>query len=397
MDNRDYRGTGLAEIISNRIKDEGPLTFEQFMEMALYYPELGYYTSSREKIGAGGDYYTGPEVHPIFARTVAGQYYEMWERLGKPGCWQIVEYGAGKGLMARDALLHLREKYPDCFAGVIYCIIEASPSFIQRQHTVLREAGLIDKARWTGSLSCAHSGEGICGVIFSNELVDALPFHRVRAAAQGLQEIYVDWRDGEFVDVFGPLSTPELARYFEEEGVLLAEGQKAEVNLNARRWLEEVAGNLGRGFVVTVDYGATSPELYAASRFEGTARSFKRHRLVENPYEAAGEQDITASVNFSSLVRWSEKCGLKCAGFVSQADFLVNAGILELAGGKDDYTYSREKHRLAEAVKKLILPGGMGQVFKVLIQYKGFTETPSLKGTAGKFRRAGADKSRLRM
>lgn len=385
MDDEACRGTGLAEIISNRIKDEGPLTFEQFMEMALYYPELGYYTSFREKIGAGGDYYTGPEVHPIFAQTVAGQYFEMWERLGKPGCWQIVEYGAGKGLMARDALLHLREKYPACFAGVLYCIIEASPSFIQRQHTVLRKAGLIDKARWIDSLSGTHSGEGICGVVFSNELVDALPFHRVCAAAQGLQEIYVDWRDGKFVDAAGPLSTPELAKYFEEEGVFLAEGQKAEVNLRARRWLIDVAENMDRGFVVTVDYGATSPELYTASRYKGTTRSFKRHRLVENPYESAGEQDITASVNFSSLARWGESCGLNYAGLVSQADFLVNAGILELAGGRNDYTYSEEKHRLAEAVKKLILPGGMGRVFKVLIQYKSFTGAPSLKGITGKF------------
>lgn len=386
------RSSGLAEIISNRIKDEGPLTFEQFMEMALYYPGLGYYTSNREKIGSCGDYYTGPEVHPIFARTVAGQFAEMWDRLGKPSRWQLAEYGAGKGFMTRDALLHLREKYPACFATVLYYIIEASPSFALQQQEILREAGLIDKTCWIDSLSGAHSGAqsggGICGVVFSNELVDALPFHRVLATGQGLQEIYVDWRDGMFVDFTGPLSTPELAQYFKEEGVLLAEGQRAEVNLNARRWLVEVSENMERGFVVTVDYGTTSRDLYSASRFHGTTRCFKRHRLVENPYEAVGEQDITASVNFSSLIRWGESCGLNSAGLVSQSDFLVNAGILELAGGKDDYTYNEEKHSLAEAVKKLVLPGGMGRVFKVLVQYKGFVSAPSLKGTTGRhFRR----------
>lgn len=378
----------LAEIIAGRIEKEGPISFEQFMAMALYHPGLGYYTSTREIFGPAGDYYTSPEVHPIFGRVLAGQFQEMWERLGCPGGWQLVEYGAGKGFLARDVLTFLRRNNPRCFDALSYYIIEAGPFLIKRQQMVLEEAGLgAPKVKWVETPGQTHGGGGVTGAFLSNELVDALPFHRVRLRPDGLKEIYVGYINDQFAEVEGPPSRPELALYLEEEGVALEVGQSAEINLHARQWLRTISENLGRGFVVTIDYGGLSKDLYHSRRFNGTLRSFRRHRLVENPLEAIGSQDITASVNFSSLRRWGGEVGLREAGFLSQADFLINAGILEMVGRPDDYQHDQEYYNTVNAVKKIILPGGMGSVFKVLIQYKAFAEKPELSGTTRRFNR----------
>jgi len=378
----------LAEIIADFIQKEGPITFERFMDMALYYPGLGYYTSARENIGPEGDFYTSPEVHPVFGKVLAGQFYEMWTHLGEPARWQLVEYGAGKGLLARDILRHLREKHSRCFDSLLYCIIEAGPPFIHRQREILVDAGVpVEKVAWVDGPAGAHGGEGITGALFSNELVDAFPFHRVRRRPDGLKEIYVDYRDGGFEELEGPLSDPDLSRYFAEEGVALEPGQAAEVNLRARGWLKEISENLRRGFVLTIDYGGAAKELYTEDRFHGTVRCFRRHCLVENPFEAVGAQDITASVNFSSLRRWGDQYGLKPAGLFTQAEFLINGGILELAGGRDDFRHDEDSYGAAGAVKKLILPWGMGSVFRVLVQCKGFAEMPPLSGITKRFGR----------
>ena len=389
MNNPERR---LAEFIIGQIKRNGPLTFEQFMEIALYHPELGYYTSGREKIGPGGDFYTGPELHPAFGRTVAEQFAEMWEVLGSPRRWHLVEYGAGTGTLAVDVLGGLRDNHTACFDGVSYTIIEISPLFVRRQQEALQKAGLFDKVAWAGCSGGERWEEAVEGIIFSNELVDAFPFHRVRADGDELREIYVDHREGGFLEIPGPPSLPELTRYFQEEGICLEEGQTAEVNLQAGRWIQEVAGRLKRGFVLTVDYGATSAELYTPSRYHGTMRCFERHKLVDDPYAAIGRRDITASVNFSSLIRWGEQAGLKTAGLVTQADFLINTGILELIRGNDDYRFDEKAYRDVEAVKKLILPGSMGRVFRVLIQCRGFAGALPLRGTSSRLFRTGFKK-----
>lgn len=378
----------MAEIIAGRIKKGGPITFEQFMKMALYYPGLGYYTSEREMIGPEGDFYTSPDVHPVFGKVLAGQFNEMWNHLGQPKRWQLVEYGAGKGFMARDILSHLGNKHPQSFKALSYHIIEAGPFFINKQREVLEAAGIpLEKVKWVDHPAYTHTGEGINGAFLSNELVDAFPFHRVRLREDGLKEIYVETRGDAFVEVEGPLSDPYLSQYFDEEGIILEPGQAAEVNLRSRNWLREMNENLRRGFILTIDYGSGTGDLYSTARFNGTLRCFRRHRLVENPYNDIGAQDITASVNFSSLRRWGEEFGLKSAGLLSQAEFLINAGILELAGGRDDYRYDEDAHSTVNAIKKLILPGGMGSVFRVLVQCKGFSDMPPLKGITKRFNR----------
>ncbi len=367
----------LEEIIVQEIKAKGPLTFARFMEMALYYPELGYYTSPGVKIGAAGDFYTSPDVHPAFGQMLARQFAEMWAKLGGPERWELVEYGAGKGRLAAHILNFFQEYYPETAQGLTYYILEISPSLVEIQKEELKKIG-IEKVVW--AKNAGELSGRVTGCLFSNELVDSFPVHRVRQTDDGLKEIYVGYRGNSFVEVEGPLSTPLLQTYFEAEGVVLEPGQTAEVNLAARDWLQEAANCLQKGFLLTIDYGGTAAELYAPFRPDGTLRCFCKHRLSADPYRNIGKQDITASVNFSALMRWGKQSGLASLGLLSQAKFLLKLGILDLfPNSPEEYSFAHEKLKTTLAIKKLIMPGGMGEAFRILIQCKGFPETPRLK------------------
>ena len=240
--------------------------------------------------------------------------------------------------------------------------------------------------RREGKVSWEEEGEGrtggreIDGCFLSNELVDAFPVHRVVVQGGRLREIYVGERDGGFVDVPGDLSTPEIGEYFRNDGIELREGQEAEVNLRAREWIGNVGRRLRRGFVLTIDYGCLAGELYAPWRSSGTIMCYHRHRASGDPYERVGEQDITAHVNFSQLIRGGEAAGLAFTGLVPQYRFLIGLGLLgameEAAKGMSEL----EGLKMRLSLKHLIEPGvGMGEIFKVLVQHKGVDE-PRLDG-----------------
>jgi len=243
----------LAGIIKSTIEQEGPITFARFMDMALYYPELGYYVSAREKIGREGDYYTSSDVHTLFARMIARQAAEMWTSMDKPSKWQFVEYGAGKGKLAHEVLIELQQQYQSCFTALTYWIIDISPDFREKQQTILSGLNLpADKVRWADGPDQIQEIQGgkITGCIFSNELIDALPVHRVRQCDDGLKEIYVDYRNNEFVEVEGSVSEPLINDYFKMQQVSLKPGQAAEVNLAALKWLKTQAECLEKGFII---------------------------------------------------------------------------------------------------------------------------------------------------
>ncbi|WP_066636199.1 class I SAM-dependent methyltransferase [Desulfolucanica intricata] len=370
----------LSEIIIKTIAQEGPITFARFMEMALYYPELGYYTSNKEKIGREGDFYTSSNVHPLFSQMIARQAKDMWRSMGQPTDWQFIEYGAGKGILAREFLLELQRQFPQCFNALTYWIIEISPFFKKVQQEVLAELKLPDdKVRWAAGPEQVFGGK-INGCIFSNELLDAFPVHRVKQQEHGLSEIYVDYRNNEFCETEGLLSKPELEDYFTRQNIKLSPGQSAEVNLNALYWLKKQASCLNKGFIFTIDYGLEAELLYSQSRFDGTLRCFRKHTLNDNPYQHIGEQDITSNVNFTALELWGEKAGLVNTKTITQADFLINMGILDVLEEQDDFTFDKQKLHQTLAIKQLIMPEGMGRYFKVLIQYKGLDQEPELQG-----------------
>lgn len=372
----------LRTEIKHLIAGQGPITFARYMELALYHPRWGYYTSGGRQIGTGGDFYTSSDVHPLFGQTLARQIAQMWELLGNPDPWYLVEWGPGKGLLARDMLSKLSTEHAVCFTALKYRAVEVSPHLARLQQDILsplaRHPGQFQWVKPRELWNEAGS-EGLTGCIYSNELVDSFPVHLVCATPEGLREIYVGCQDDRLVELTMPLSTPDLAEYFAEAGVVLETDRRAEVNLQAREWLKENARYLARGFLLTIDYGHETPELFSPHRFNGTLRCFHRHQLVDDPYLEPGTMDITASVDFSALMRWGNEFELITTGLTSQSAFLINLGIFDALNGYNDYSFQPGALRTTAAIKSLVMPEGMGKAFKVLIQHRGLN-APLLKG-----------------
>ncbi|RLB07993.1 MAG: SAM-dependent methyltransferase [Deltaproteobacteria bacterium] len=364
----------LQQIIEERIKRNGPLTFAEFMQLCLYHPQYGYYSSGRARRGREGDYFTSPTVHPIFGALLGKQLVQMWRILGE-GKFDIVEAGAGEGYLCYDLLGYLKRNEPQFYNLLHYHMVEVSPLVIERQREFL--ASFQEKVTWYKPDQISRLR--IEGCFLSNELLDSFPVHRVVMEAEELKEIYVDIQDGALREVTQKPSTAELEGYFRRLGISLAEGQRAEVNLEALRWLRAVARGLKRGFVITIDYGYLAQELFSRERRNGTILCYRGHTVSSDPYIQLGLQDITSHVDFTSLILWGQQWGLRFAGLVPQYKFLLALGILEevavLGEGKEGLEATLERL----TVKNLILPGAMGETFKVLIQHKEI-ESPQLDG-----------------
>lgn len=342
------------------------------MEMALYEPGMGYYTSETTEIGKSGDYYTSPHLHSIFGIMLGKQIEEMWHMMERPNPFTVVEMGAGKGHLAHDMLGHLKEK--EIFPALRYTVLELNPFMEKRQKALLSDFS--EKIDWAGSLSRIG---GIKGCILSNELVDALPVHLVEME-EGLKEIYVSFDGKEFYETKGPPSSDALSDYFAGFSLRLPPGMRTEVNLRAKGWLKEASSALSEGFILTVDYGYPAHEYYDEERTGGTLLCFSRHQTDENPYEDVGKKDITAHVNFSALKKWGSDLGLKNIGYCPQGTFLVSLGIEEAISEigirqNDDTPNPFETAK----IKGLLMPGTIGETHKVLIQYKG-GRMPKLRG-----------------
>jgi SAM-dependent MidA family methyltransferase len=339
------------------------MTFRDFMQAALYDPQHGYYNNERAKIGPGGDYYTSSNVHPVFGTLLASALVALWQQMHELPL-TIIEFGAGTGQLALDLLVALRDELlADVFDKLRYIIVETSPAMRRLQRERLAEFG--ECISW-------HEIEDlnpIEGIIFSNEFVDAMPVHRVRTAHGILQELYVATDGENLMLTWGEPSTPELRPYIDRMGVKLTDGQIIEVNLDAIRWLASISRVFSRGFLVTIDYGDLAAYLYGEDRREGTLRCFSRHTLVASPLERIGEQDITASVNFTALIEYGRDLGFELVGYERQSAFLMRAGLIEkVAAMIGAGTIDELKQRLA--IKNLFVPGGISDNFRVLVQRK---------------------------
>lgn len=381
----------LQQKIIRRIKSEGPVTFKTFMEMALYEPELGYYTSQKTRIGRSGDFYTSSHLHPAFGMMIGKQIEEMWELMGRPDDFKIVEMGAGAGHLCKDMLDYYNDagyspqasrrgdtiqdarKERDIFKNLQYIIVELNPAVMNNQKALLSDYS--DKIRWVSSIRELNN---IKGCFLSNELLDAFPVHIIEMN-DAIKEIFVSTDNEKLIEIKGAPSTNGIADYLKEFSIEIEKGHRTEINLEIKKWLGEINHALTEGFILTIDYGYSSEDYYSEDRNRGTMLCYHKHQMTEDPYQNIGEQDITAHVNFSSLKKWGDELGIKTIGFCRQGTFLVSLGIDEVIAEihKNSADYPFEVAR----IKKLILPGTMGETHKVIIQYKG-SGNPVLRGFA---------------
>ena len=363
--------SSLTTRLRERIKSEGAITFCDWMKAALYDPDDGYYCrADRTRWGRQGDYRTSPERTSLFAASFARYFAKLYHQLGEPSEWTIVEAGAGVGQFAEALLQTLQEFFPNIFTATRYTIDEISlPS------------GTMARDRLRPFADRVHFGkladiEIDPGVVFANELLDAFPVHRLTMQEGELKEFYVTVGEhGTFEwQLAAPHRSlmPRFEAYFEEFGVSLAEGQVAEVNLEIEEWLRKVAARLRTGYLITVDYGAESEDLYSsAANQEGTLRGFRRHQFVANLLAQPGEHDLTTTVNWSFVKLAGRRCGFELVEFERQDRFLLSCGLLEQLQVETSRAASEsERLRLTTGAREMIFPDGMAASFQVLVQKK---------------------------
>ncbi len=358
--------TPLAELLAERIRRDGPLPFADYMRECLYHPVHGYYSKAESTRFA--DYYTSVDVHPVFGRLLARQFAEMWEHLGCPAEFMLVEVGAGAGRLAGSILDFCEVQLTSFYQALHYIAVERSAARCeQAARNSQRHTGA---GHFTSSIEIPARIPSGC--LFSNEWIDALPVHRVVVDGGVLKEIFVNFSDGQFVNNLAPLSTCAIREYFATQGVNLHEGQHAEVCLEACGWITAVGRRLERGFVLTIDYGHSAADLFDDHHMRGTLLAYRNHRATEEYYSWPGEVDLTAHVNFTALELWGRRVGLETAGLTSQTAFLLALGQAnEFADLYDDGQIEAERLRGRLQLKTLIHPEGMGERFQVLIQQKG--------------------------
>lgn len=408
------------------------ITFAQFMELALYHPEAGYYATGAVNIGSEGDFFTSPHLSKDFGELLAVQFAQMWDILGNPTPFTLIEMGAGQGLLAADILHYLHQHYPDLFKVLEYIIVEKAAGLIAQQQQQIQQLKLPQiSIRWCSLDEIPDNA--IAGCFFSNELVDAFPVHQFIIEEGNLKEIYLTFEGNEewgvvgakhsgdtisfspeysspnasplqewgeedeikFVELMDTPSTSRLKDYFDLLGINLfsgayPDGYRSEVNLAALDWLNTVANKLKRGFILTIDYGYSAERYYLPARNQGTLQCYYRHQHHNDPYIYIGEQDITAHVNFTALERQGELCSLRQVGFTKQGLFLMALGLGErisalsansgnrIAKGQDIINIMRRR----DVLHQLIDPMGLGG-FGVLLQSKGLTEEEEMREIKG--------------
>jgi SAM-dependent MidA family methyltransferase len=369
--------TPLKALLLETLRRSGPMTFAEYMALCLYHPEHGYYTREGERTGVRGDYFTSPDLHPVFARLVARQAAEMWEILDRPTPFTWVEMGPGRGWFARDFLGWVREARPNFSASLRYVALEPAPQQQARLRDRLSEGGLTNKVQVSSNL---EEIETVTGCFFSNELVDAFPVSVVTRAGGRLKEVYVTVEGEALREKHGPISDPAVAAAVARYANRLEEGHCMEVSLASVRWIRSVAEKMAQGFVVTFDYGDLAERLYTPHRPRGTLMAYRQHVASEDYYRDPGNQDLTAHVNFSALIDAGREVGLEFTGFTTQERLLMALG--EENAFADLYDPGQneiEKLQARLKLKRLIHPQGMGGTFKVLIQHRGVTR-PELTG-----------------
>jgi SAM-dependent MidA family methyltransferase len=418
----------LREKIVDEIQRRGPIPFSRYMELCLYDPDLGYYSRNAQQFGKAGDFYTSSDVHAVFGRLLARQFEEMWRALGRPEQIEILELGPGRGLFAQDVLDWSEKKFPEFFGALHYSLVEQSTALRERLEVTLdrrfssgkvslpqRSKLSSDKPGGTvetvpshdgsDSLSSNKTGRGTRApvlhdgtntlssnetrkgrasvvpmspvieralapevplIVFANEFFDALPVEIVSQDG----ELCLAEKEGRFIETWASASA-ETLEFLDRHGVHPEAGERVEVSLLAQQYMSAITAAKGRAFVIVIDYGYTRAE-QLAGRHRGTLTAYRQHSVSANPYEAPGEQDITAHVNFTALAAAAEENGSLAQPLVTQSQFLLGIGEHnQFTDAFEDCRVPQEHAKVALQLKHLVTPAGVGETFQVLVCSKG--------------------------
>jgi SAM-dependent MidA family methyltransferase len=411
----------LRQQIEREIRERGPISFSRYMEICLYDPVEGYYSRQAEQFGKAGDFYTSSDVHAVFGRLLARQFDEMWQALDRPPLIEILELGPGRGLFARDVLDWSKKKFPGLFAAMRYSLQETSPALRAKLSENLQEHIANGKAALSlpprsnsadavetqlaaspiapdapapeGRANLAHRfragyqaqddqvPEGrptVIGrtlapaaplIVFANEFFDALPVEIL--STQG--KLHLALENDRLHETWLPPSTQELD-FLDHYGVHPEPGERIEVPLVAGNWIMQITRSLSRGFLLIIDYGYTRAE-QLAGRHRGTLMAYRHHSASANPYQAPGEQDLTAHVNFTALAAAAEQAGMQTQKLRTQSQFLMGIGEAnQFADAFEDCRLPQERAKVALQLKHLVTPAGMGESFQVLLASRGVNE-----------------------
>ena len=356
-----------SQELDSRIQKQGAITFAEFMSLALYSPNGGYYTHL-ENFSAYQDYYTAPSSHPIFGALLTIQIFQMWQKLNKPDPFWIIELGASNGLLCHDIVkisAHLPEGFPDTLRYLC----------VDFRKTLGFESKLPDYNDVLGRISASQLPlVPLVGCILSNELLDSFPVHVVQQQNGELQEVYVTTSADGFMEQLGPPSTNALEERLDNLQIHLGEGQRAEINLSLAGWFSEVANCLERGYLLTVDYGQDATDLYSRKRPNGTLTCYFDHIQTNNPFLRVGLQDLTTHVDFTTVTKLGIDVGLHPVAYLTQSKALHNLGIRHMISlVRESQLSQTEKDANRMGMLDLVRPEGMGD-FKMLIQQKDPSE-----------------------
>ncbi len=366
----------LQALIVERIRAHGPITVAEYLDLALYHPEYGYYTSSSRRSGRDGDFYTSVDVGPLFGELVALQLADVWSALRENGAgpFHLVECGAGDGRLARDILDAARQASPEFYRQLHVSLCERSPEAAAAQRATLSQHA--DRV----TVGCFDIPRGVRGAIIANELLDALPVHRAVLQNGVLYEIHVAETDGTLREMLLPPSTARLGQFVARLDSPLPEGVVVEIGLASLDWMSDAAAALERGVLMLFDYGGEARELFCRSHAAGTLMSFRNHLPDAGHWlTSPGERDITSHVNFTAIRGAAARAGLVTLGRTDQTSFVINAGISSILDGESTLTSVRRRL----AARTLLMPGGLGSTMKAIAFAKDM-EALNLRGFASR-------------
>ncbi len=383
--------SSLREQIEREIRERGPIPFSRYMQICLYDPSHGYYAAHAGQFGKAGDFYTASDVHAVFGRLLARQFDEIWQALDRPPKIEILELGPGRGLFARDVLDWSKKKFSGFFAALTYTLQETSPALRARLQETLREhleagkaavpeerpnlaqrfsaggsgeSDQVPEGRPTGPIRTLAPGTPL--IVFANEFFDALPVEILSIHGK----LHLALENNRLHETWLPPLAEEL-EFLDRYGVHPEAGERIEVPTLAQDWTRQIASAIVRGVLLVIDYGYTHNQ-QLAGRHRGTLMAYRQHSASSDPYQAPGEQDLTAHVNFTALAAACEQEGMQVEKLRTQSQFLMGVGEKnQFANAFEDCRVPQERAKVALQLKHLVTPVGMGETFQVLIASRG--------------------------